>query len=99
MTTSAKKGLHNTGSVPYGYRLEGESAVPDGDRAEFVKHVFEAYAKGETPAELYREMQRRGLDTKVNGRKVSDNISARYCGTRNTRAAVCGAVFLSSGPG
>lgn len=74
LTTSAKKGLHNTGSVPYGYRLEGEKAVPDGDRAEFVKHVFEAYAKGETPAELYREMQRCGLDTKVNGRKVSDNI-------------------------
>lgn len=74
MTTSAKKGLHNTGSVPYGYRLEGESAIPDGDRAEFVKHVFEAYAKGETPAELYREMQRRSLDTKANGRKVSDNI-------------------------
>ena len=49
MTTSAKKGLHNTGSVPYGYRLEGESAVPDGDRAEFVKHVSRHTQTGRRP--------------------------------------------------
>ena len=73
LTTSAKKGLHNTGSVPYGYRLEGEKAVPDGERADFVAWAFDAYAKGAAPAELYREMQRRGVDTK-NGRKVSYNI-------------------------
>lgn len=73
LTTSAKKGLHNTGAVPYGYRLEGEKAVPDGERAEFVRYAFEAYASGVSPAEIWHEMQRRGLDSK-NGRKVSYNL-------------------------
>jgi site-specific DNA recombinase len=70
---SALKGMHNMSSPPYGYMLVDGKAQLDPDRAPFVAWAFEQYAAGESPAEIFREMQRRGIATK-HGRPVSSNI-------------------------
>ncbi len=57
------QGLAFGGVAPYGYLREGKSYVPDPDRADAVRYMFERYAAGASLYRLARELDERGIRT------------------------------------
>ena len=65
MSELVRRGLFPGGPVPLGYRVEDHHLVIDERVAPIVREMFRRYADGEGPAEIARDLNRRGYRTQT----------------------------------
>lgn len=65
IAASKKKGLWMGGVVPYGYRVENRKLVVDESEANCVRLIFELYCQLKSIPALIRELENRGIRSRV----------------------------------
>lgn len=85
MRSNAEKGWYNGGQIPYGYKVENKTFVPDPIEAPVVKKIFSMFTHGHTRTEIVEHLKRHGYKNRRGNLFTSQAITSmlknrRYIG-------------------